>query len=163
MAVDRRDGGPWIGEQAKIGGTIGSEPIVDLSKVAARIHCEVMIQVKARREHFARSGQNHSTVIELGFEAVKRGMKIGEEGRVLRIDLVGVHRDESDMIVPALDNPGHGSTPSWFSAGQSVRAQVLLSVELEHALRIAGEECGFGRLPEIEIFETREAFARRPE
>ena len=38
---------------------------------------------------------------------------------------------------------------------------VALSVELEYALRIAGEKRDFCRLPEIEIFETREAFMGR--
>ena len=111
MAIDRRDGGPGIGEQAKIGSAIGSEPIVDLFEIAARIHCEVMIQVEARREYFARPGQNDGTVIELRFEAIERGVKIGKERRVLRIDLVGVHRDDSDMIVLAFDGPGHANTP----------------------------------------------------
>jgi hypothetical protein len=121
-----------------------------------------MIKVEAGREHFARSGQNDSTVFELGFEAIKRGMKIGEEGGILRIDPVGVHRDESDVIVPAIDSPGHESTPSWFAAGPSTRVPLSLSVELEYALRVAGEECDFCRLTKIEIFETRQAFARRP-
>ena len=47
-------------------------------------------------------------------------------------------------------------------AGQSARAPISLS-ELEYALRITGEKRDFCRLPEIEIFETREAFAHRSE
>src|SRR5262245_22371684 len=43
------------------------------------------------------------------------------------------------------------------------RAQAALSVELEYTLRIAGEERGFGRIPEMESVETGDAFARRPE
>jgi hypothetical protein len=36
MAIDRREGGAWKGEQEKIGGAMGREPIVDLFEFAPR-------------------------------------------------------------------------------------------------------------------------------
>src|SRR5215467_6833020 len=41
--------------------------------------------------------------------------------------------------------------------------QSLPSTELEYALRIAGEKCGRGGLPEIEIVKPSDAFTCRPE
>src|SRR6185312_11905605 len=91
MTVDCRNGGPGIVEEAKICSAISSEPSVNLFKIAPRVHCEVVVQVEARREHIARPGQNNAAVIELGFEAIERRMKIGKERWVLRIDLVCIH------------------------------------------------------------------------
>jgi hypothetical protein len=69
----------------------------------------VVVQVEARREHIARPGQNNAAVIELGFEAIERRMKIGKERWVLRIDLVCIHGHDGNVVVFALNRPGHGT------------------------------------------------------
>jgi hypothetical protein len=88
-----------------------------------------MVQVEARREHFARPGQNDGTVIELGFETIERGMKIGKERRVLRIDLVGIHGHDRDVVMFPFDLPRHVNTPLGFREPLvDTIAQVALSL-----------------------------------
>jgi len=70
-----------------------------------------MIQVEARREPFARPRENDGTIIELGFEPIERGMEIGKERRVLRIDLVGIHGHDRDVVMFPFDLPGHANAP----------------------------------------------------
>jgi hypothetical protein len=38
-------------------------------------------------------------------------MEIGEERRVLRIDLVGIHGHDRDVVMLPLDLPWHADTP----------------------------------------------------
>ena len=50
----------------------------------------------------------------IGIEAIERGMKIGKERRVLRIDLVGIHGHDRDVVMFPFDLPRHVNTPLGF-------------------------------------------------
>jgi hypothetical protein len=66
-----------------------------------------MVKIETSRENRTRSGQDDSAIAELGFETIERCMKIGKEGWILRVDLVGIHRHDGHMRVFSFNDPRH--------------------------------------------------------
>src|ERR1700685_4221850 len=66
-----------------------------------------MVKVETGRENRTRSGQDDGTIAEFGFETIECCMQIGEEGRILCVDLLGVHAHHCHMRVLALNGPRH--------------------------------------------------------
>jgi hypothetical protein len=66
-----------------------------------------MVKVETGCENRTRSGQDDSAIVEFGFETVECSMEIGEESRILCVDLIGVHGHHSHMRVLAFNGPGH--------------------------------------------------------
>src|SRR6516225_1889512 len=106
MAVDGSHGWSWVGEQTQVGGAVGVKPGVDLLERTACEQRKVMIEVEPGCEDRTGPGQHDRTIVELRLKTIEGRVEIGEEGRILRIDLVGVHGHDSHMRVPALDDPG---------------------------------------------------------
>src|SRR5690349_12725450 len=90
-------------------------------------------------------------------------MQVIEKRRVLRVDLICIHGHDGDVVVFLRSSTAWRHSFTVRERPARARAQSALSVELEYALRIAGEERDFCRLPEIESVETGDAFARWPE
>src|SRR6516164_5302442 len=66
-----------------------------------------MAKIETSREHRTRPGQNNGTIVELRFETIERLVKISEEGWILRVDLVGIHRHDDHMRVFSFNDPRH--------------------------------------------------------
>ena len=107
VAVDCRHGRPWVGEQTQVRSAVSVEPGVDLLERASREQRKVVVKVETGRENRTRSGQNDSAIAEFGFETIECCMEIGEESRILCVDLVGVHGHHGHVRVLALDGPRH--------------------------------------------------------
>jgi hypothetical protein len=157
VAVDRRHRRSRVREQTQVRRAIFAKPGIDLPDRSAREHREMMVEVEACSEHRSRSGQHHGAIGEFGFQTIERRVKVGEEGWVLRVDLVGVHRHHGHVRVLAFNGPGHRSSYGLEITGYG------RSGKLEQAPGVVRQECRTGFGAELEVVEAGDALARGPE
>src|SRR6516164_3708828 len=94
-----------------------------------------MVKIETSREHRTRPGQNNGTIVELRFEKVECLVKISEEGWILRVDLVGVHRHDGHMRVFSFNYPRHRTSSNLGSRSADSRKLKVSSLNGEANVR----------------------------
>src|SRR5215475_7045172 len=106
MPVDRGYRWSWKGEESQVCSTVLVEPLTHRSAAHRSEKREVVVEVQPGRERAPLAGEDQRSLRKFVFQPVERGVHVAEEGRILSVGFIGVHRDGGHSVV-VLDSPGH--------------------------------------------------------